>query len=504
MKICILYPPFTSGKAYPLLTQNRQFKYTNSKEVKIYPLVMAYLATMLNKDGNDILWLDAINERFSEEETQKHLISFKPEVCIMETKTPLVHKHWKYIDFLKKIIPSIKVILVGDHVSFFPEESIKNSSVDYVISHGDYDFVCRDLIRYLKNRKKFPQGVWRREKNRIIKPQEKFYFYDINEAPEPDRVLTKWYLYGEAYLYHPVAYILSGRGCGGSNKDPKKRDSSSFPGRCTFCIWQYSFWKCGARLRKPSSVAEEILNLVERFKVKEVFDDNESGACWNQLWLEEFYQELKNRRLLGRVRISSNARADSINNDKICQLLKQCGYRLLKVGVESANDKTLKILKKDEDSSIIKNGIKNAKRHGLIVMMTTMVGYPWEDEKDAENTYKFTKELMLYKTHFGDSLQSSIVVPYPGTPLFKEALKNKWFVKGFNPYDYEKYDMSHQILKSKINTEYWCKKMWRIHLNPIFILKSFFSLKNLNDIKLALKGMVSLFGHLRDYKIRDE
>jgi len=105
---------------------------------------------------------------------------------------------------------------------------------------------------------------------------------------------------------------------------------------------------------------------------------------------------------------------------------------------------------------------------------------------------------MLYKTHFGDSLQASIIVPYPGTPLFNEAKKNNWLLVGDT--DYEKYDMAHQILKTDIDTELWCKKIWKIHLHPLFLIKSLFSIRRLSDFKLAFGGLISLFGHLRDYK----
>jgi len=323
--------------------------------------------------------------------------------------------------------------------------------------------------------------------------------------PLIDRDLTRWDIYGEAYLYQPCGYIMSGRGCGGSNSQKNFKSNRKvvnkyetvMPGLCRFCIWQHSFWRCGARLQSPSKVVDEIENLYKNYGVEEVFDDNESGGIWSEEWLRDFHKEMKKRNLIGKISISSNARADSLT-DSVCRLLKDTGYRLLKIGVESGNNKTLERLKKDESAEEIMAGIKRAKDYGLIAMLTTMVGYPWEDEKDAYNTYKFTKEIMLYKTHFGDSLQSSIIVPYPGTPLFKDALKNGWLV--IDPKDYEKFDMAHLILKTAIDTEKWVKKMWKIHLHPKFLFKSFFTLRKWRDIKLAFRGLTSLFGHLRDYQ----
>ena len=504
MKIAVIYPPIMRNNEYPLLTQNRQFKFTNSLEVRIYPVVMSYLATMLKKDNNNVLFLDGTNRRLSFDRFNDRLQEFNPDMIVLEGKAPIMRRLWIYIDEFKEKFSKCRVVLTGDHVSFFPEESMKNSGVDFVVAGGDYDFIILDLVQYLnKKAKKMPSGIYYR-KGRVIKNTGPCKFYDIDKLPLIDRDLTRWDIYGEAYLYQPVGYIMSGRGCGGSNseknfksgKKTKGKYGTKMPGLCSFCIWQYAFYKVTARLMSPEKVADEVENLVRNYHVKEIFDDNESGALWNYKWMEDFYEEMKNRDLIGKVIISSNARADSLTED-ICVLAKKLNYRLLKIGVESGNNKTLDILKKDETVEEIVEGVKRAKQHGLIAMLTTMVGYPWEDEEDTENTYNVSKNIMLYKTHFGDSLQSSIIVPYPGTPLYNRALREKWFT--VDPKDYEKFDMAHQILKSNIDSAKWCRKIWRIHLHPIFLLKSFFTFRRWRDIKLAFRGVVSLLGHLRDY-----
>ncbi len=201
--------------------------------------------------------------------------------------------------------------------------------------------------------------------------------------------------------------------------------------------------------------------------------------------------------LIGKVSISMNARADSLT-ENTCKLLNAIGVRLLKIGVESANDETLKNICKLETAQQIRDGIKRAKDYDMVVLLTNMVGYPWESEADTEISYNNLKRLMLYKTRFGDSLQASIVVAYPGTPLFNMAKKNSWLL--FKEDDYEKYDMSYDILLSQIDTEKWVKKFWKIQMHPLFILKSLFSLRSIDDIRLAFRGVKSLFGHIRDYK----
>lgn len=490
MKVALVYPPFQKDGEYPLISQNRQFKFSNSLEVRIFPLVMGTLATMLKEDGHEVLFLDGVNERLDMAGFEKQLFDFKPELVVLETKTPIVYDSWEYIARLKENIDGVKTALVGDHVCFFPEESLEKSKTDFAIEGGDYDFIIRDLVRVLSaagDSCEYPGGAVYRDAEGNAKRTSPVKMYPLDNMPYIDRDLCKWYNYGEAYLYRPAAYILSGRGCG-------RPDGGS--GVCSFCIWQHSFWKASSRLRPVEELVGEIKKLVVDYKVKEVFDDNEGGFIYDEEYTERFYEQMLKENLIGKVKISQNARADALT-DNVCKLLKKMGGRLLKIGVESANDKTLEKIHKKENAQQIREGIKRAKDHGLRVLLTNMVGYPWETEADVQQSYENLKELMLYKTHFGDSLQASIVVAYPGTPIHSLAEKNSWL--NVNSDNYRNYDMEQDILKTDIDTTYWCRKFWAIHQHPMFLMKSFFSIRSLDDLQLAFRGVRSLLGHLKDY-----
>ncbi|MEI7640256.1 MAG: radical SAM protein [bacterium] len=488
MRIAFIYPPrFVNGKI-PLLGQNRQFKYTHSREIKIYPLIPAYTVTLLQNAGHEVLFLDGINRGMTAQAFERRLNEFAPDVVIIETKTPIIQYHWKYIKTFKADNPDAKVILCGDHVTFFPEESINNSEVDFVVTGGDYDVSIRDLISFMTGKGELPKGIYRKVEGKVQGSGKPERVTELDALPFIDRELTGFRLYGEAYLYRPCAYILSGRGCG--------REGKETGGVCTFCVWQHAFWQRKAYLRSPKNVAEEIEMLVKKYKVYEIFDDNESGGLWSLEWLQGMAKEIETRGLKGKFVLSSNARAEDLTEEK-CKVMKRIGYRLLKVGLESGNTETLRKIGKLETIEQIKENIKRAKGHGFKIMMTMMTGYPWETEKDVEKTYETAKELMLYKTRFGDSLQASIVMPYPGTPLYREAQNEGWLTEAGK--DYEKMDMTHDILKSKVDNAVWCKKMWALHKQPLFLIKSFLSLRTIRDVKMAFRGIKSLLGHTKDY-----
>ena len=138
MRVSISYPPIENEKGVPLLSQNRQFQWF-SEPTYIYPMVPAYAATLLHEAGYDVIWDDAIAEEKTYAQWLREVERTHPDVMMIETKTPTVKKHWRIIEDIKEVSPETRVVLVGDHVTALPKESMENSKVDYVITGGDYD-----------------------------------------------------------------------------------------------------------------------------------------------------------------------------------------------------------------------------------------------------------------------------------------------------------------------------------------------------------------------------
>ena len=113
MRVAICYPPFKSEKGVALLTQNRQFQWF-SRPTYIFPVVPATAATMMKEEGHDVLFLDGIAGELSDEEFEARLASFRPDYVVLETKTPVVKRHWRWIDAHRGA--GFKTVLVGDHV----------------------------------------------------------------------------------------------------------------------------------------------------------------------------------------------------------------------------------------------------------------------------------------------------------------------------------------------------------------------------------------------------
>jgi len=180
-------------------------------------------------------------------------------------------------------------------------------------------------------------------------------------------------------------------------------------------------------------------------------------------------------------------------------LMKKAGFRLLKFGLESANQETLDLLNKGIKISDITEGCEMAKKTGLTVHLTMIVGYPWETKEDALNTFKLAKTLM--QSGKADLLQATVLIPYPGTPLWKDASKNDWFL--FNPEEYDRYDMREPVLKTKDcdakEVAAVCEKIYSLFLTPRYILQRLKNIEDFDDLKFNLKGVRAVLGHLKDF-----
>jgi radical SAM superfamily enzyme YgiQ (UPF0313 family) len=485
MKILIGYPPTESSKGTATLGQNRQFQWF-SNPCLIFPVIMASAATLLKKKGNEVVWIDSIAEKVNEQGFFEILKKEKPELFCFETKTPVIKQHWKFIDKMKKQFPEIKIVLMGDHVTSFPKESLENSKVDYVLCGGDFDFMLAELVDFLDGQaKKLPKGFYYRKNKKIIDGGKFELKHNLNDAPFIDRELCKWRLYDKEYnlIGRPFFYIMSGRDC--------------WWGKCKFCAWPTLFPRF--RVRSVENVLDEIGMLIKKYDVKEIFDD--SGTLMTGKWLRDLCNGLIERGYNKKVIYSCNMRFGILKQENY-DLMKKAGFRLLKFGLESANQSTLDKLDKGIKVQDIFDGCKMAKKAGLTVHLTMIVGYPWETKQDALKTFKLAKKLM--QSGDADLLQATVLVPYPGTPLWKDAKENDWFL--FDSFDYEKYDMSGPVLKTKDSDAQGvasvCGKIYTIFLTPSYAFARIKSIKNWEDVKFNLRGVKAVLGHLKDFIVK--
>jgi radical SAM superfamily enzyme YgiQ (UPF0313 family) len=485
MRIVISYPPLESEKGVALLTQNRQFQWFKTPTY-IYPVVPAQAATLLKENGFEVIWDDAIAEKKTYAQWLSDVKLTNPDVIIFETKTPVVKHHWKIINELKTYNVKLTTVLMGDHVTAFPEESFQNSKVDYVVTGGDYDFLLLSLCKYLKDARN-PQllepGIYYRD-NEDIKNSGPFKLnHDLNQLPLIDRDLTKWKLYAYEngnYKCVPGTYTMAGRDC--------------WWAKCRFCSWTTTYPTF--RSRRPESLLDEIGLLINKHDVKEIMDD--TGTFPVGEWLRTFCNGMISRGYNKKINLDCNMRFNAVKPEDY-KLMKQANFRLLLFGIESGNQSTLDRINKGVKIEEIIESCKEARKAGLFPHITIMFGYPWETYEDACKTLELGRWLL--KKGYAYTVQATVVIPYPGTPLFDECKQNGWL----KTVDWNDYDMKQPVMKTPISDEQIMKLVQGIYsvaFNPEFIFNRLITMTSLSDFKFFMRGIKKVMGHLFDFKTK--
>jgi radical SAM superfamily enzyme YgiQ (UPF0313 family) len=311
--------------------------------------------------------------------------------------------------------------------------------------------------------------------------------HNLDELPQIDRDLTKWQLYSVRngnFKVTPGAYTMAGRDCWW-RKD----------GGCTFCSWPTLYPTF--RVTKPEKLADELGLLIGRYGVKTVFDD--SGCFPAGQWLTNFANLMIKRGYNEEIEFGCNMRFGVLTRERY-QLMKKAGFRMLLYGVESGNQATLDRLNKGTNIETIVKECKIPTQEGLEPHITIMVGYPWETREAVEKTVELAKKFM--QQGYAKTLQSTVVIPYPGSKLYSQALTNGWF--RFDPQDYDRFDMKEPVMSVTDMTPQEimraCNDIYKIFLTPQFLIKQLVGIRTIRDLKYSMRGATKVLGHVKDFE----
>jgi radical SAM superfamily enzyme YgiQ (UPF0313 family) len=197
-----------------------------------------------------------------------------------------------------------------------------------------------------------------------------------------------------------------------------------------------------------------------------------------------------------KIYFDCNARFGSLNASDFA-LMKKANFRLLLFGLESANQKTLDRINKNLEAEKIIEDCRLATKAGLFPHITIMFGYPWETYEDALKTLQLGRWLL--NKGYAYTMQATIVIPYPGTPLFQECKQNGWL----KTLDWDDYDMKQPVMRSGISDNKimgLVQGMYKVSFAPQFMLRKLISLKDADDLKYSLRAAKKVIGHVFDFK----
>jgi len=145
-------------------------------------------------------------------------------------------------------------------------------------------------------------------------------------------------------------------------------------------------------------------------------------------WITELCEKIKPLNVTWRC----TTRVDQSEPD-ILQIMKDAGCYEIAYGIETLEDKILKMTNKDITTEQMIQAIKNAHSVGLKTRLFFMIGLPGQDINIADNIIKFIEETKP------SAVDLSTFVPMPGSDIYNNP--SKYGIE-IMEQDWSKYTMS--------------------------------------------------------------
>ncbi len=140
MKILMLNPSY--GKNF---VRSARWAARSRGRVQRHPDYLAIATAVLEKDGHNVKLLDAAALNLDFEQTVKISHEFQPDLSVIHTTTPSIYNDVNYADMLSDI--GSKTVLIGQHVSALPEETLKLSNKIDCAAIGEFDYTLKDIAQ---------------------------------------------------------------------------------------------------------------------------------------------------------------------------------------------------------------------------------------------------------------------------------------------------------------------------------------------------------------------
>jgi len=368
------------------------------------PLGLGYLSSYLKEAGVETLILDGLKENLETARLVERVLVQKPDAVAITCLTAF----YKEVVILSRELKKrgIKIVIGGQHPTFLPYRMLTDSLADFIVC-GEGELPLLSLVRN-NFRNNGIQGVYSLEnlKDESQETVKARVVENLDELPFPDweQMAPGSYPrapHGAFMKGFPVGVIVSSRGC---------------PYECTFCA-SPRFSDRKIRFRTPENVVGEIEYLIKTFKVKEIHfeDDNLTLNLDN---LKGICRLLKEKRIHIPWACPNGIRADKVNKE-LAELMKESGCYCFAYGVESADPRILRNIKKNEAIETIERAIEISDKARIDTQGFFIFGLPGETAATIEKTIGFALRARLSRAQF------IILDVLPGSELW-ETLKGKF------------------------------------------------------------------------------
>ncbi|HPU37629.1 MAG TPA: methyl-coenzyme M reductase glutamine C-methyltransferase [Methanothermobacter sp.] len=302
----------------------------------------------------------------------------------------------------QKEINQIKAFkLLGGPVTTDPKLIFKHLNIDLIVK-GEAEGKIDKIMEYIqgKREKTSIPGIAFKKDNKIVSTPSTREDSITHPLPLIPSDISKENIRGAN------AYIETHRGC---------------VGNCTFCQVPCFFGR-KVRSRNPENIIKEVKEFLKK-GAKKIAISGGTGTLYGSKKFKDIDEEAFIELLKKVSEITKpinltipDIRVDLVT-DNILEAIARYTNGWIYYGIESGSPRILKKMRKGISVDDIFEAVEMARKHGVKVAGSFIVGYPGEEEDDFQASLEIADELML------DDYFVSIAEPIPGTALAEEVKK---------------------------------------------------------------------------------
>ena len=402
--------------------------YDNGSYDHTFPMGVGALSAILKRDGHEFHFWNQDMHHYPDESLKTFLDENKFDVVIFS----LIAGYYQY-DKMKRLSKAINnsknrpfYVMGGYGPTPEPEFFLKKAGCD-VVCMGEGEITISKLMEASDNKKSMetvPGVAWLENGKLRTTPRAPLIHNLDNLPPIPyEKFPMHYYRMLRLPKVKPTEFafpLMSARGC-------------SF--KCTFCYRMDP----GYRIRTPEPLLDEIEKLYKDYGITYIgFQDDllmSSVEHTEAVCLEFLKRNLP-------IRWMCNGRLNYCS-EELLQLMKDAGCDFINYGIESMDQKVLNNMKKGLRPEMIVQGVEDTLKVGISPGLNFIFG----NRGDNKETIKKAVNFLLKYDDFSQKRTIRPVTPYPGSPLYYDAIKSGLLDKE-NPAEdfYEKKHLNSDLI----------------------------------------------------------
>ena len=462
MRVLLVHPP----RGY--------WPYVSEGDNYLVQQALPALAAVARAAGHEVRAIDCLPLKMGWRSLFEEIKAYKPDVIgCGENHALYTNEALKFFKMCREAAPEAKTIAGGGHFSNMSHRYAAQSDIDAIcIGEGEVTFEAL-LNAFAENDPDLSgvDGIAFGEGDEVVTTTPRKLVKDLDTLPLPAYDLLPMHLYGRSrYLFSPSgATMHHSRGC---------------TSKCSFCAWwttmaDRTIDENGKTILSPRWRTKSVDRVMEEMELL-YYRYGKRGFVWvDESW------NIDPRFNLGfaeamiesgmKTKWMTFMRADCVVRDEEKGILAaqvEAGMRHILIGVERAEDDTLKGLdKRFYTGGVAERAIRifKEKYPEVFIQATFIVGVKHETRDTLKLQVDMAKKIDVDFPAFHP------ITPVPGTPIFDDAIANGHITEE----DFDNFDWMSPVLDSDyLNRDEIAQELHRMNkqfVNPKWMLKGLMS-----------------------------